>query len=88
MRFAIPVPATTENEVELVRLAGGLNVTSSMISEVDQRIMVWWRDPHTNTTLAMWAHDIKTVDDVRRHIEESRSKFFNGHRATESRRAI
>ena len=61
-------------QIEMVRRAGGIDVS---VSRFPAGAAVWWRDPVTNTTLMMYACKITSVDDVRRHMDESRAKFRN-----------
>lgn len=40
--------------------------------------LVYFQDPETHSTLAMYRHAIVTVKDVQKHLDNSRAGFFNG----------
>lgn len=61
-----------ENEIAIVKRAGGLNPSCTL---APSGILVWWTDPISHTTLAMYAHEINSVEDVWAHMVDSRAKF-------------
>lgn len=56
-----------------IAVGGGLylGITTGPAGEA----LVWFTDPQTESTLMMPATAIRSAEDVRQHMEESRAKF-------------
>lgn len=71
----MPQPDQTNNpkkQIAMIHIAGGV-VTG--VSHPPRGSFIWFTDPQTGSTLAMYAADVVSVEAVQAHIARNREKF-------------